>query len=701
MHNLLQDPVIELRLPEGSKKRASLPEVLERLGRKEGIVFTLIRDYQEAPWMAFLVHLGASCLVRAGVSDPAQTAEWYREALLRLSNGSEEAFTLIVKDLSKPAFGQTPVTDPFFGGDGWQELFTPNEDDGLVTAQEHTVKNSIVYPDPDHWIYALVSLNEQGGALSVQYARPSRTPPNGRVFVSFFPDFNLGEQFYREVLVAVELHPSLVSDPFKEGLVLAWLRPWVRREFHAQVCPKCGSESKLVGYLKKKEVGVKATFKCCGGEAKVPATEPLFRSELDPFYCDVARYLRLTVREDRIVGLRHATFDPRIDNRKTAVRDLWSPMVLGKGETEPEPTKLGPEGFTFRVISQILNEGFLPASLNRLSGEGPDIPMLFRGIARNQSATEGFHSRILNVPRPVAISLSGDRQKVANHAKELVRVATDAWGTLTEGVNECGNLLYESGFSDVTAKSLKSRTSLRLREVLDEAYPTFLFDFNEKCVQNWTDLAFASVYNILTTEIRVPSDRQLPWGQIAMDTYKRGLADAYRRIGLEVEEVVDNEINEDITNIARYMVTRLRYVESKDRARIRDANVNAPCEPFFFDIEAKVGEGEDFEKVRPLLLMGTWMARPNFVESHRPGWNLGGALKKAGVSQKKVRQMLEACPEDLQDRTHLLSPLRMIVQKGKKFDWSWVAALLLLDEGEEADRLRRAVFRDFYQAAAE
>ena len=82
MHNLLSDPLIRVRLVDGTSTMLSLPEVYEALAADGVAAFSALRPHQRHAWHAFLAQLGVIAVQRAGETAPPRTAgEW--GALLR------------------------------------------------------------------------------------------------------------------------------------------------------------------------------------------------------------------------------------------------------------------------------------------------------------------------------------------------------------------------------------------------------------------------------------------------------------------------------------------------------------------------------------------------------------------------------------------------------------------------------------------
>ena len=74
MHNLLSDPLIRVRLVDGTSTMLSLPEVYEALAADGVAAFSALRPHQRHAWHAFLAQLGVIAVQRAGEAAPPRTA---------------------------------------------------------------------------------------------------------------------------------------------------------------------------------------------------------------------------------------------------------------------------------------------------------------------------------------------------------------------------------------------------------------------------------------------------------------------------------------------------------------------------------------------------------------------------------------------------------------------------------------------------
>ena len=143
MHNLIVDPLIGVRMLDGTPGAMSLPEVYAALVGDRVAAFPALRPHQQHAWHAFLAQLGAIALYRAGRETLPDTAPAWRTLLRTLTPtfDRDEPWRLIVEDPTQPAFMQCPVP----GGVGTYRHIrtTPDDLDLLVTAKNHDVKRGV------------------------------------------------------------------------------------------------------------------------------------------------------------------------------------------------------------------------------------------------------------------------------------------------------------------------------------------------------------------------------------------------------------------------------------------------------------------------------------------------------------------------------------------------------------------------------
>lgn len=364
-HDFLHEPLITVQAPSGRRGR-SLPEVLESLGAGEEVDFPALRPHQQHAWYAFLVQLAALVVHRRGAtpSDPGlslDAAAW-RQALLELSgDAGAAAWHLAVEDLALPAFFQTPVPEGTLAPYK-KEIPTPDELDVVVTTRNHDVKQErMTHPSPEHWAYALATLQTMEGFLgrgNYGIARMNGGFSN-RPYLSYAPGPDWSARFLRDVPLWLEIRPSLTGELYgyrqDGGLELLWLHPW-------------------------------------DGEK----TSKLPLAVCDPFFVEVCRRIRL-VGDATLEARMAATKDYLLDGAAAQgdTGDVWTPVsVEGKGLT------VSGGGFDYRLLTRLLFSGEFqpPPALRRGPRDGRTPLLLAQTLVRGQGQTEGYHQRSIPIP---------------------------------------------------------------------------------------------------------------------------------------------------------------------------------------------------------------------------------------------------------------------------------------------------------------
>lgn len=363
-HNLLDEPLLRVSLPDGTENNASLPAVLAQLCAGVNLELAALQAHQQHAVYAFLVQLAAIALHRGGLSGPptARTPNEFefRSWLRALCGGREEGFCLYVQNLQQPAFLQPPVPE------GNLEAFTserrsPDELDILATAKNHDVKKSrIILPRPEHWVYALISLQTMQGYSGKSNYGISRM--NGgfgsRPYVALVPTQRMGARFVRDVRLWLERRGELLQNyHFKEdGPSLLWLEAWdgIQQD----------------------------SFRSC-----------------DPFYIEVCRRVRLIADGDRLYGLQASSQVKRLGPKDAEgdTGDLWTPVEPSTGKAFTASDK----GFRYDIVHALLTDKKYDCPACVLSTEDQKTPgdwvFIGRVLVRGNK-TEGLHERVVPIP---------------------------------------------------------------------------------------------------------------------------------------------------------------------------------------------------------------------------------------------------------------------------------------------------------------
>ena len=388
--NLLSHPCF--RVEDGNGQRAlSLPQVLAALSSGAEFEFSGIRPHQAHPWHAFVTQAAALAMhAAADNSFSTEAEEWYRRLLL-LTLGEDNPWTMIVEDLSLPAFLQPPVPEKSLAR--FKPLATPDQLDLLLTSRNHDLKTLVMRgARVEHWVYALVSLQGSQGYSGPTYYGVARMNSGygNRAGFSLSENATWSARFVRDTRGWLEERTRLIeSFGYREsnGKALLWLEPWDGRD-----CLDLG--------------------------------------ECDPLFLEVCRRVRLVrsctgVIEAGITGTACARL--LAGDTKGDVGDIWTPIRIGGDEVSA--LTVSAKGLDYKLLQELLfgGEYAQPAAMKHLPGETG--PMLFtaRALVRGQCRTDGYHERELNIPSPVRKLMTSPhgREKLGTLSRTMVEFAAD------------------------------------------------------------------------------------------------------------------------------------------------------------------------------------------------------------------------------------------------------------------------------------
>ena len=391
-YSILDDSLIEVRYKGGEKKYTNLPHIFSELMDDNIISFEGLQPHQQQPWYSFLVQLAAMAVARKNNGNiPTDTKKW-SQMLIGLADGSKAAWHLVVEDVSKPAFMQTPIPEGSLDEAGYKsDIETPDELDMLVTSKNHDIKgNRILNPEPQHWLYALLTLQTMEGFLGRgNYGIVRMNGGFGnRPFVGVAPKLTWGVRFERDVNVLLQ-NRSAISDMYdQKGHTLLWVSEWD------------GAKNSAI---------------------------PL--SDCDPFFMEICRRIRFTEHEEMILCNRTNTKSARIstpDNLNGRTEDPWTPIEK-KGV---KALTLGESGFTYELVQQLLlgEEYSTPIALEFKEDEKNGAYLISQALVRGQGKTDGLHRRIVHVPSNVSVQLFGNtstKEQLAKRAKQRISLVED------------------------------------------------------------------------------------------------------------------------------------------------------------------------------------------------------------------------------------------------------------------------------------
>ncbi len=365
-HDLLSDPLIET-----NGVRQSLPGLLAAMARSEVSSLPSLRPHQRPALHMFLVQLAVLALDAANLRGMPDNEATWRGALRALTPDfpGDEPWHLVVEDRGKPAFLQPP--DP--GGLEWSPVATPDRLDMLITARNHDLKREVAREaEPQDWLFALVSLQTMegfGGAGNYGIARMNGGS-SSRVLLGLAPalpgsaDVDPSLWWRRDVL------RLLAGRTGRRGTALLWLEPWL------------------------------------DGEA-------LALDGLDPLFIEVCRRIRLVERAGRLSAERSTSRTARIASKdaKGNTGDPWAPVHIADGKA----LTLGDRDFTHEMLVTLLFKGdgreWRVPLLAQPAADEAAAPMMLvaAALARGNSKTDGFRSRVVPVPKAVVREFLGER----------------------------------------------------------------------------------------------------------------------------------------------------------------------------------------------------------------------------------------------------------------------------------------------------
>lgn len=377
MYNLLTRPLFSLT----PGPPVTLPGLLASLAQDGVDGFPALRPHQDPAWHAFLVQLAALALHRASLDAPPVAEDRWRDLLRGLTPDfpDDEPWCLVVADESRPAFLQpalpTGVSLP-------TPVASPDALDLLITSKNHDLKQAVArHGKAEDYVYALVSLQTgegyggrdnygisrmNGGSSSRPLLGLAPADADNPAILSPRP----GAWWRRDVLALLTArHRGWTEGPdFPErgGHALLWLPPW-------------------------------------------PEGEQLRIDQLDPWYIEVCRRVRVTVTPEGGLQARKGTSKaPRIAAKELngVVGDPWAPVH----KADHKSFTLSGRDFDYKTLRTLLFSG--DWALPLLAKPAPFEPkstsfvLVAAALARGNSKTEGFKRRELPLSGRAAYTLT-------------------------------------------------------------------------------------------------------------------------------------------------------------------------------------------------------------------------------------------------------------------------------------------------------
>ena len=408
MYNFLTDPMMRIVKSDGSSGSASLPEVYAALVADEVEAFPALRPHQRHAWHAFLVQLGAMAMHRAGMSEPPnEPEEWLRTIRgLTADFPNDEPWQLMVDDITRPAFMQPPARSIDRESDYKNAVLTPDELDMLVTSKNHDLKSAVaVRSGTDDWMFALITLQTMEGFGGRYNYGISRMPSGygNRPAFSLAPSARPGAHF-RHDLLALLNHRQTILDEYpmiESGIGLLWVIPWDGTKV----------EAKLI-------------------------------NELEPFYVEVCRRVRLTWGLGKLTAVRANSDERRIIDAKGLTGDPWMPVSNNTNPKGTPPAFLTQRRFGYeRVVDGLFSadwkQPFLLSPVSSGQGSGGDMELVARGMVRGEGRTAGYHERVIPLRHRTlqVFGRPGGREELSDLARKRIEHISVVEGILRHAVS--------------------------------------------------------------------------------------------------------------------------------------------------------------------------------------------------------------------------------------------------------------------------
>ena len=392
MLNILTEPLIRAAVG-GGPRQMSLPEIYAALMADEVESFPALRPHQRQAWHAFLSQLAAMMMHRSGIIEPpTEAAEW--AALIRRLTADwpdDEPWQLVVEDITRPAFMQPPASAPDLEKDFKSMVATPDELDILVTSKNHDLKATVASESgADDWIFALVTLQTMEGYGGARNYGVSRMPSGygNRPAFSITPSARPGRHVRRDIDALLQHRQAILEEypVVDDGIELLWVKPWD---------------------------GTKA--------------ETLLINQMEPFYIEVCRRVRLRQTAGRLEAIRANSLDRRIADIKGLTGDPWAPTGKSSNQRDTPPAFLGPRKFGYeRIVDGLFSPDWTEPRLLRLTQHdqqaGGQMQLVARGMVRGEGGTSGYHERVIPLKPQMAqiFGRRGNREEIGDIARERI-----------------------------------------------------------------------------------------------------------------------------------------------------------------------------------------------------------------------------------------------------------------------------------------
>jgi CRISPR system Cascade subunit CasA len=677
--NLLSDALIGALVGD-RLVTVSLPRVLDLCMAGTVEDFPALRPHHRHAWHMFLVQL--AYLATEGREVPTD-AEGWRTALRELSPEwrRDEPWHLVAPP-EAPAFLQPPVPE---GSDGGfrSEHVTPDEIDILVTSRRHESKpGRMRRAQPQDWVFALVAVQTMGGYEGKgAYGIVRMNGGYGsRVFVGLRPEGGAGAHVRRDLLALREKHLAFRRSARgfrRDGVRLLWLEPW-------------------------------------DGATQLPMTH------LHPAVIEVCRRLRLAGDGGRILALRASSAKARIatpDGFAGVSGDPWAPVEWGE---DRKILTITGGGFDSRRLKDVLfgtpdagRSYELPLLARPTDVDMPGSTLVCMALARGQSRTEGFHSRVIPLKDAAALRALRDGTRERGRLRDLAsEMAEDASKAVSRCLRialhlllrkEAGEVRFDNNFAASVVEGWVDRFHRRVDgQFLDLLFSAAANDAAAAAARmRWQATLRAACWEVLSRAIS-EAPPGVAYRASASLRARVFLADALRK---HLPPEVDDRAAA-IPAAAPPAVHLLERVTDalRDRSLARDFVVRLSD----FDDDAS---GAQWEALRDSRMLDDWREfsadeRGRLVTvavsavllrgRHNPAIPFGAALFRVGLSERRLAELLAAGLPEL--RSSLPRLARRMAAGNVEGNWRQPCRLLWFADRDQdaADRERAMINRAFF-----
>lgn len=474
---LLRNPLIS----DQAGRLFSLPGLFAALSRGDISDLPGLRPHQRAAWHMTCVQLAALACWQAGHGDLPEEEEVWRDIMLGLTQGEESLWALIPQE----GAGFLQPADP--GALKWTQVATPDALDLLITSRNHDLKREMAaHAEAQDWLFALVSLQVSegyGGRGNHGIARMN------------------GGSSSRAMVARVPMGAGVRIDP----------SAWFRRDVTALLRARADGRHQHVGTE--------------GGPALIwtlpwPEGRKLSVGELDPWFVEVCRRVRLYHDPTGAIrAMRATSTDGRIEAKaqKGALGDPWAPVHKAEGKA----FTLSSGDFDYRTIDKLYLSADWERPLLSIAqpgdADGP-VLLLFEALARGNSKTEGFRSRVVVMPN----ALNGREVDAGVFSKEQIADIAEGAKALNTAL-----ALVVAGGGDPSKedRALVRSAGDRMHGRLD----TVFFDHLARRLEGASREEFQAE---VRAQVRTAFERE--WQGYAVDTLFRHRAEARARRALDV-----------------------------------------------------------------------------------------------------------------------------------------------------------------------